>query len=460
LHGFWHLEAYRAFKQVIRLDSTAAMAYWGLAMCAPGFGGQEPVWKQAIERALSLQAGATDFEKALIDASAVLVKSGIEAAQTPFRNLYKKYPKEPEAIAFSAIMLRQHENENTQLEVKKLLEEAMVTFPNYTALMHYYIHVMELRPEFSKAKGIAKQLHKLAPNATHLSHMPGHLHYLAGEYSQAVAVYEKARQQEIAYHAKNKIPFVSNQNYIHNLQFLAVAHAENNDYEAALKTAQELATISFKTEIQNLGAEQMLSYEGLILPALVHIRFRKWEAAIGHLTNLANRLDHPVSNPMVKMYIQVMALYSQAMAAVDQDNVALASQKGGELSQLMAAFEQQGGSKQNTDEFKSINETYDIMSMARYELAGWIDNLNSKQAFNDAAWKEAIALQKLIRYDEPPRLMYPIEESMARLYKKRGETQEMKKAIKLALIRRPHSEVIGSIATLGLTLKDHTNDNK
>jgi hypothetical protein len=41
LHGFWHLEAYRAFKQVIRLDSTAAMAYWGLAMCAPGFGGQE-----------------------------------------------------------------------------------------------------------------------------------------------------------------------------------------------------------------------------------------------------------------------------------------------------------------------------------------------------------------------------------------------------------------------------------
>ena len=30
LHDFWHIEAYRAFRQVIRLDSTCAMGYWGV----------------------------------------------------------------------------------------------------------------------------------------------------------------------------------------------------------------------------------------------------------------------------------------------------------------------------------------------------------------------------------------------------------------------------------------------
>ncbi len=35
-HDFWLIEAYRAFLQVIRMDSTCAMGYWGVAMCQPG----------------------------------------------------------------------------------------------------------------------------------------------------------------------------------------------------------------------------------------------------------------------------------------------------------------------------------------------------------------------------------------------------------------------------------------
>lgn len=30
LHDFWDFEAYRAFKEAIRQDSTAVMPYWGL----------------------------------------------------------------------------------------------------------------------------------------------------------------------------------------------------------------------------------------------------------------------------------------------------------------------------------------------------------------------------------------------------------------------------------------------
>lgn len=446
LHGFWHLEAYRAFREVIKQDSTCAMGYWGIAMCAPGFGGNENVWNEAIDKAISLEKAVTPFEKAIIDATAVLVKKGIAAAQDPFRKLYKAYPNEPEAIAFSSIILRQHENETTQQEVKKLLEDGMKKYPDNAGLMHYYVHVMELRPEFAHAFPIANKMLKTGENSPHLTHMPGHLYYLAGDYQKAVDIYQHARSQELAYHKAEKIPLSANQNYIHNLQFLAIAQAELGNYEQTFKTAKELAHLMLTNDIPNNGATQVLLYEGRILPALVAIRYRKWQDAESELNFWLHTPDAPIENNMVKLYLQAMLAYVQGMKNIDETkNAEMAIQKGGELTQIMGTFEQNGSQYQNTPEFKVINETYDIMSMARYELAGWIDNLDPKQPFNDAAWKEAINLQNVIKYDEPPRLMYPIEESLARLHKYRGETAATQKAIAAALKRRPKSKMIAKM---------------
>src|SRR5438034_8708205 len=36
LYGFWFVEAERSFQEAARLDPNAAMAYWGIAMAAPG----------------------------------------------------------------------------------------------------------------------------------------------------------------------------------------------------------------------------------------------------------------------------------------------------------------------------------------------------------------------------------------------------------------------------------------
>lgn len=255
LHGFWHVEAYRAFRQVIKIDSTCAMGYWGLAMCQPGFGGADnTIWTNAINKADALKNKSLSLEKAFIEAGDVLVKQGLGPAQTSFRNLYKSYPDEPEAIAFASIILRQHQNEATQLEVKALLENALKRFPSHTGLLHYYVHVMELRPEFAKAEATAEKMVKLAANSPHLVHMPGHLYFLAGDYDKAVAVYTQARKQEVAYHAAEHIPLAANQNYLHNLHFLAVTQAERGDYEAALEAANQLANTTLSTTVPNEGA--------------------------------------------------------------------------------------------------------------------------------------------------------------------------------------------------------------
>lgn len=440
LHGFWHLEAYRAFREAMRADSTCAMAYWGMAMCQPGFGvAQQKTWNDAIAKALALKNNSSPVEQAFIDAADILIHKGIGAAQDAFRNLYKNFPNEPEALAFAAIILRQHEDEKTQEEVKTLLEDALKRFPNHVGLRHYYVHIMELRPDFAKANEIAAKMAVLAPNSPHIVHMPGHLYFLAGNYNKTISVFEQARKLEQAYHKTENIPYVVNQNYMHNLHYLAVAYSEIGDKTKALEAAESYSNITLSNTQVVDGPELALLYEGRILPALVHIRFRDYKAAEEKILFWLNSIDYPLTNPFVRNYLKAMQLYCNGMAAVEAGDIQKATQKGSEFAQTIKTFEAEAAQKQNTPEYGSINRTYDIMSMALYELAGWIDNADPKKPFIKEAWDKAIDLQNAIKYAEPPRLMYPIDESLAILHQFRGEKQAAKMAFEKALLKRPKS---------------------
>jgi tetratricopeptide (TPR) repeat protein len=430
------------------------MGYWGVAMCQPGFGNADSRWINAINKAVSLKNDASALEQDLITASHTLITKGPDAAFQPFRSLAAKYPQQPDIVAFAAIMMRQSNNEmNGPVgnEIKTMLEKAMAATPTNMALMHYYVHLLELRPDFRQAIPIANKMAKLTPNSPHIQHMTGHLDYLAGNYDNAIAAYQTARREEEQYHKDEKIPFMANQNYIHNLHFLAVVQAETNNYKAALATATQLANLSIKTNIPNEGATLMLHYEGRILPALVHIRFREYQKAIEYFDQILNSLDNPVSNQLVKRYFEAMREYCKGMnslltpSSIPSEGETMATQFGMNFTKTLGEFEQIATQYQNSPEFKSINETYDILSMARYELAGWIDNIDATKPFNEVAWKEAIGLQNAIKYDEPPRLMYPIEESLARLHRYRKENALAQKAIVEALKRRPNSKVIAKI---------------
>jgi hypothetical protein len=73
--GFNHSEALRSFKEAIRLDPNNAMAYWGWAL---SLGPNLNLWMQpevvsaayaAMQKAVTLQDGATPREQALIAAA-------------------------------------------------------------------------------------------------------------------------------------------------------------------------------------------------------------------------------------------------------------------------------------------------------------------------------------------------------------------------------------------------------
>ncbi len=446
LHGFWHFEAYRAFSQVIELDPQCAMGYWGIAMCQPGFGGESEIWLTAIEKAQKRQSGISEMEIDLIQATNVLLKRGIREALPYFKKIMESNPDAPDAAAFATLMMRHSvQTESQSQEVKALLENALKRFPNHVGLQHYYVHTMEVRPDFALAKPFALKMTQQAPGIPHLLHMPGHLYFLDGEYLKAAEVFERARTAERNYHRAESIPKIADQNYLHNLHYLTVAYAELNEYQKALKTAKEYAYITMK-QVAPIGSnELLLLYEGRILPALVNIRFRKYDEAIDQLNFWLHTPDFPLKNHSVITYLNAMKHYCEGMNAILKGNEDSAIQTSKSMKKCLAAFESLADFKKGSLERKHLDKTYDIMMLSWYELVGWGVNMDPKNEFISEPWEKSFALEKAIGYEEPPRMMYPVAESKAILHKKRGEQSLSKKQIQMALKKRPASKIISSI---------------
>lgn len=450
LHGFWHIEAFRSFKEIVKIDSTHAMAWWGIAMCQPGFGGDYHLqFVEASQKAVKYSKGLPDVQRDLINATSILLTKGIESAQNSFRVLHKKHSDNVDIVAISAIILRMHVNEDSQQEVKKMLEEYMVKYPDHTGLLHYYIHVMETRPYgYKLAIDEAERLLALAPKSPHMVHMAGHLYFLAGKYERALEVFHRCLDIENEWHASENIPRVHNQNYMHNLHFMALCYSELDEKEKALQYAETYEKTTYRIGQPRSGGTMMLLYEGRILPALVHIRHGEYAQAASRLHYWLHSLDFPLEHPVVRSYLQAMYHYAEGMDAVMKGNKEEAIRVGGEMTKSFIQFEKQAFERLNDIEFKTINETHDIINMSRFELAGWIDNMDKTTPYNGAAWKEAISLQESIKYDEPPRLMYPIEESLMHLHLKRGDKQAAKVNQGIALKKRPMSKVIAKVNVL------------
>ena len=456
LHGFWYIEAYRAFKQAIALDNAFAMGYWGLAMCQPGFAGEETeLWQKSIQKANALKQETSLKEQRLIEASLVLISKGLEKAYPAFRQLAIDFSDNPELVALAAIIMHQAPNADAsiQKEIQEMLERSLQKTPDNMALLHYYIHITETGSEFLKAKPAAEKLLALYAESPHLVHMAGHIYFLEGAYQKVVAIFEKAKTLEEDYHRTEKIAFAANQNYMHNLHYLAVAYTELGDYENALKIAHKYADIELLQALKGtLSTNLMIRYEGRTLPVFVHIRFRQWDKAIKILNQSLHQFYLPPDNFFVKTYLQALVDYCKGMKQIEQNQVNAALQHAKNMSQFLEAFNAKRIKLPMGSETALLNETYDILKMHQLELYGWLDNINASNSFNATAFIEAIQLEESIGYDEPPRLLYLIGERIGHLYLKRGEKERANHAFSMALKKRPNSLRIKSLTPTGTSI--------
>ena len=112
LYGFWFIEAERSFQEAARLDPNAAMAYWGIAMAAPGTflpayqlaltpnsARPEARARAAIGKALALRDSITPRERLYIEAVAARHNSAFGDPEASYiavmRRLVEAYPDDP-----------------------------------------------------------------------------------------------------------------------------------------------------------------------------------------------------------------------------------------------------------------------------------------------------------------------------------------------------------------------------
>ena len=207
--GFNHDEAARSFRRASELDPQSAMAFWGVALAlGPCINldvdpSHEKAAYEAAQKALSLMPGATEQERAYIQALSKRYSSDprvdlrkLDAQYAnAMREQHKHYPDDLDAATLYAESLMDlhpwkqwtldgRPTEGTD-EIVAVLESVLRRDPNHLGANHYYIHATESSPHPQGALASAKRLEALAPGAGHLVHMPAHTYMRVGDYAAA-----------------------------------------------------------------------------------------------------------------------------------------------------------------------------------------------------------------------------------------------------------------------------------
>jgi len=208
--AFAHKAALAAMEEAVRRDPACAMCRWGQAyVTAPtinfGATAEERVPLLALAKeAQRLARTGTPKEQALTKALIERYRPGDPAKRdlafaTAMQGVQAQFPEDNELAVLTADALmvasfaQSGEPDLSRLGTAiPLLEGVLARAPEHTPAIHFYIHATEILGEPGKAQAAADRLASLAPNASHLVHMPAHTYYWVGRYHDAAATNRQA----------------------------------------------------------------------------------------------------------------------------------------------------------------------------------------------------------------------------------------------------------------------------
>jgi len=278
-HAFYHQDVKAAMKRSVERDPTCSMCSWGEAWALGptlNYGISEDERKLALAaavRAQSLAKPGDDLARRLADAmvaryvepkpaddtkkaagnkagesEAKLEDEGTEPAfATALAAIAADYPQHTELTVLAAHSLMMASSEEKPEPLKDalvLLEKVLKDHPDDTGAIHYYIHATEFDERAEDALPYAKRLGDLAPNASHLVHMPAHTFFRAGLYQEAAVANAKAIATDVSWIAEGgdaRPPMLAGfrlpMYYSHNLAFGLAGAMMSGDGELALRYA-------------------------------------------------------------------------------------------------------------------------------------------------------------------------------------------------------------------------------
>ncbi len=207
LHSFEFGASIRAFNEVLAIDSTCAMAQWGIALSRwtnPMSTGNRSIVQlqqgsQAVDAAMRLGVHASERERGYIQAVSQLYddfehkdqRTRTVAYERAMGELAMKQPTDTEAMIFYAIALTAaapptDKTYANQLKAGSILEPLWAKQPNHPGLAHYIIHTYDYPALADKARAAAQRYANIAPSAAHALHMPSHTFTRVGMWEESI----------------------------------------------------------------------------------------------------------------------------------------------------------------------------------------------------------------------------------------------------------------------------------
>jgi tetratricopeptide (TPR) repeat protein len=465
LHDFWEYESRKAFEQGVRVDPKCAMCYWGLAK-AEEFRGKDlkSFAKQDLEKAAELKNNVSEPERLYIEAAQAELasegKHGKNKQETALlEELVSKQPNDTQARLSLALALedgydKHGEPRKGEQEAIRMLEEILHDAPNDSAANHYWIHAIEPGNHPERAIHSAALLASLAPTSGHMVHMPGHIYYRVGNYTEAERWFSASIAADEHYMQEQHVGPDDDWNYVHNMMYAIANMMEQGRLGDANALSDHLAEArgQLSASLYIWSARDQISRVSKRLP--VALRVGDWDAVLAMLSaaNLPKG-DHAAN---LRFLAAELTDYAKGMKALESgDRVAAqehsTSMDAGlrQMKEMRAALKKSENNKDKKDAAKSpmMPVTPDALpdpilkclAIQSLELQAGVLAGNRKLRAARKVYERAAKEEKKLGYHEPPFYIRPVAETEAAALLNAKDFKGSEEAYRSALLERPNS---------------------
>jgi len=440
IYAFNHAEAVRAFEEAARLDPSAAMAYWGIAL-ALGSNSHVPMTKKqerramaALQKARSHSTHVSAHERGYIEALSKRYNAKGQPRKTlekayadAMRLVWRQYPDDPDAgVLFAEGMMglrpwdfwteKGRPRPGTG-DILSTLESVMVKYPDHPGACHYYIHVVEASPTPERALACAERLPGLMPGAGHVVHMPAHVYLRLGRYHESAEQSAHAGVVEHKYWAGGNEPEgYAAESYAHTLHFLWASLVMEGRRNESMKVARELPMIVTEDE----GRKDMVKSLYLSTPIWSMIRFGQW----------SDLLREPAPPKNLRLHQGLWRL-----------GRGLALAGTGRLSGAEAELAVLSGLAKQLGRYRTSHETIErtVLKIAESLLSGEVALRQGKHVDAINTFNDAVVLEDGLPYSESRLWAIPVRHYLGAALLAAGRQGEAEKVYRTDLARHPRN---------------------
>ncbi|SEH15325.1 Tetratricopeptide repeat-containing protein [Sphingopyxis sp. YR583] len=442
-YGFNHAGAVRSFREAQRLDRDCAICWWGEAVAlgpninAPMDERDRGAALDAMDRAMALRSTASPMERALIEAVArrylrdpASDRAALDASYADaMLDVARRFPADDDValLAAEAVMDTSPWNywesdKKTSVgrsgEAVRLVETVLKRNPAHVQANHLYIHLMEASDP-QRAEAAADRLGSpSAPSAAHLVHMPGHIYQLRGRHADSIRVnIAAARADEDYIRSASDNGLVRYGYYPHNIHFIVTSAQMAGDMPTAIREARRLRTVLDPATSAQIAWIQSID----AAPYFAMAQFSDPKAILAMPAPDA-RLAYPTA----------MRHFARSIAYAG-----LRDRKG--FDRELAAMEKIRASDAMSAMIEQGVPAGDLVSLAAFVARGRFASAMGRTDEAIGFYRQAIAIEAELPYQEPPYWYYPVKQSLGAALFRARRYAEASEAFRAALAQTPNN---------------------